>query len=107
MDHLVSKFGGQRILVVGDVMLDEHVWGSSSRLSPEAPVPVVEEQRRTHVPGGAANAACLGARVLAGVIGGDESEHQKTGGGRPPGLPDPLADREVCLHIFSQPLTPP
>jgi rfaE bifunctional protein kinase chain/domain len=74
--------GGQRlsrdvtVLTVGDVMLDEYVWGEVQRISPEAPVPVVEVQRRTHVPGGAANAAAgvvaLGGRaLLGGVVGAD------------------------------------
>jgi D-beta-D-heptose 7-phosphate kinase/D-beta-D-heptose 1-phosphate adenosyltransferase len=63
-------------LVVGDVMLDEFLWGDVQRISPEAPVPVVEVRRRTYCPGGAANAAAnvvsLGGRaLLAGVIGQD------------------------------------
>ncbi len=52
---VLSSFPGKKILVVGDVMLDEYIWGSVRRISPEAPVPVVEVQRRTFVPGGAAN----------------------------------------------------
>jgi D-beta-D-heptose 7-phosphate kinase/D-beta-D-heptose 1-phosphate adenosyltransferase len=64
------------VLVVGDLMLDEFVWGQVSRISPEAPVPVVEVSRRTFVPGGAANTAAnvgsLGGKpVLAGVLGQD------------------------------------
>lgn len=67
-----------RVLVVGDVMLDEYVAGPSDRLSPEAPVPVVRVEHHTSVPGGAAHvasvAARLGARVdLVGVLGRDES----------------------------------
>jgi D-beta-D-heptose 7-phosphate kinase/D-beta-D-heptose 1-phosphate adenosyltransferase len=67
---------GVTVLTIGDVMLDEYVWGEVQRISPEAPVPVVEVQRRTHVPGGAANAAAgvvaLGGRaVLGGVVGAD------------------------------------
>ncbi|HEY3827217.1 MAG TPA: PfkB family carbohydrate kinase [Bryobacteraceae bacterium] len=66
------------VLVVGDVMLDAYVSGSASRISPEAPVPIVGVSRRLYVPGGAANVAAnilaLGARVsLAGVTGVDES----------------------------------
>ena len=45
------------MLVVGDVMLDEFVWGKVSRISPEAPVPVVEVQSESFYPGGAANVA--------------------------------------------------
>lgn len=69
------------VLTIGDVMLDEYVWGEVQRISPEAPVPVVQVQRRTHVPGGAANAAAgvvaLGGRApLGGVVGADvHAEH--------------------------------
>jgi D-beta-D-heptose 7-phosphate kinase/D-beta-D-heptose 1-phosphate adenosyltransferase len=67
----------QRIAVVGDVMLDAYIWGDVRRISPEAPVPVVEEQNRSFIPGGAANVAVniasLGAQaLLAGVTGDDE-----------------------------------
>ncbi len=67
-----------RILVAGDVMLDAYVAGSASRISPEAPVPVVSVTRRRYVPGGAANVAAnivsLGSSAsLAGVTGVDES----------------------------------
>jgi len=59
-------------------MLDEYVWGEVNRISPEAPVPVVQVKRKTHVPGGAANAAAgiaaLGASAsVIGIIGGDEA----------------------------------
>lgn len=65
-----------RILVVGDVMLDEFLWGRVSRISPEAPVPVVEFERESLMPGGAANVArnlaVLGVRSrLAGITGQD------------------------------------
>jgi D-beta-D-heptose 7-phosphate kinase/D-beta-D-heptose 1-phosphate adenosyltransferase len=68
--------GRRRVLVVGDVMLDEFLWGHVSRISPEAPVPVVEIQRESFHVGGAGNVAAnvraLGARVvLAGVAGRD------------------------------------
>jgi rfaE bifunctional protein kinase chain/domain len=66
-----------RVLVVGDVMLDQFMWGSVKRISPEAPVPVVEFQNETYMPGGAANVArnltALGAAVnLYGLVGMDE-----------------------------------
>ncbi len=66
-----------RILVAGDVMLDAYVSGDASRISPEAPVPVVSVSRRRYIPGGAANVAAniraLGASVtLAGVTGVDD-----------------------------------
>ncbi len=73
---LVTRFRGLPVLLVGDLMLDEFVWGSVSRISPEAPVPVLEVQRRTQAVGGAANTAANvvalgGAAVLAGVVGAD------------------------------------
>jgi rfaE bifunctional protein kinase chain/domain len=67
-----------RVLVVGDVMLDRYWFGDVSRISPEAPVPVVRIERTEERPGGAANVArncaALGARVgLLSVVGGDEA----------------------------------
>ena len=74
--ELVELFPGCPVLVVGDLMLDEFIFGQVSRISPEAPVPVVEVQRRSYVPGGAANTAAnvaaLGATPsLAGLVGAD------------------------------------
>jgi len=54
---LLTAFRNKRTLVVGDLMLDEFVWGSVSRISPEAPVPVVHVDRESWFPGGAANVA--------------------------------------------------
>lgn len=76
--HDLEAFPRLRILVIGDVMLDEYIWGDVQRISPEAPVPVVEIRRRTFSPGGAANSAAnivsLGGQVeLGGVIGEDDS----------------------------------
>jgi D-beta-D-heptose 7-phosphate kinase/D-beta-D-heptose 1-phosphate adenosyltransferase len=72
------RFGEARVLVVGDVMLDGYVWGEVSRISPEAPVPIVRVTKRDERLGGAANVALnlamLGARVeLCGVVGADEA----------------------------------
>jgi D-beta-D-heptose 7-phosphate kinase/D-beta-D-heptose 1-phosphate adenosyltransferase len=66
-----------RVLVVGDVMLDQFLWGRVKRISPEAPVPVVEFERESFIPGGAANVArnltALGAGVkLFGLTGQDD-----------------------------------
>jgi D-beta-D-heptose 7-phosphate kinase/D-beta-D-heptose 1-phosphate adenosyltransferase len=74
--ELLDGFPGKRILVVGDVMLDEYLWGDVRRISPEAPVPVVAIQRQTYMGGGAANTAAnivsLGAEaLLGGVVGRD------------------------------------
>src|SRR3954447_25930081 len=54
---LVAGFRGKRILVIGDLMLDEFIWGKVSRISPEAPVPVVNVTGESYYPGGAANVA--------------------------------------------------
>jgi len=75
-----SRFGSVRVLVVGDVMLDEYLLGAVSRLSPEAPVPVVEIRDRQYVAGGAGNVAAnvvsLGARChVIGLCGEDEAAH--------------------------------
>lgn len=74
---IISRFDNARVLVIGDVMLDEFVWGTVSRISPEAPVPVVWVNRETFMPGGASNVAnnlaTLGARTaITGVIGDDQ-----------------------------------
>lgn len=55
--ELISGASRTRILVIGDVMLDEFIWGSVRRISPEAPVPVVQLERESFMPGGAANVA--------------------------------------------------
>ena len=57
LDKILSQAAGKRIVVIGDLMLDEFVWGKVGRISPEAPVPVVEWRTQTEVPGGAANNA--------------------------------------------------
>jgi len=76
LNHIVERLGAGRILVVGDLMLDEFIWGRVSRISPEAPVPVVEVTSESYYPGGAANAARnvreLGAAVrVSGIAGAD------------------------------------
>lgn len=77
VEQLLACAATVRVLVVGDVMLDEYISGSATRISPEAPVPVVAVRRRNSVPGGAANVAAnvagVGAQVLlAGVVGADD-----------------------------------
>ena len=74
----IARFPGLRVLVVGDLMLDQYVRGSVGRISPEAPVPVVRVTGESHVPGGAGNVvnnlASLGAAVsVMGVVGDDEA----------------------------------
>jgi rfaE bifunctional protein kinase chain/domain len=73
---IIKKFNKARILVVGDIMIDHYVYGTVSRISPEAPVPVVNVKYEKLLPGGAANVmnnvSKLGAKVfIAGVIGKD------------------------------------
>tara|TARA_R100000027_G_scaffold67340_1_gene65664 strand:- start:30210 stop:31226 length:1017 start_codon:yes stop_codon:yes gene_type:complete len=77
IEELLMKVRGRRVLVVGDVMLDHYVWGDASRISPEAPVPVVDVTRDSYAAGGAANVALNiaslgGAPSLAGRTGTDE-----------------------------------
>jgi rfaE bifunctional protein kinase chain/domain len=77
LGEILGAFPRCKILVIGDVMLDEFLWGKVTRISPEAPVPVVDIQRSAAYPGGAANVArnlaSLGAKTsLAGVIGDDD-----------------------------------
>lgn len=77
IEKLFAKFNKCRILVVGDLMLDRYLIGNVSRISPEAPVPVVEINREEHLLGGAANVAkniaALGGKArLIGVIGNDQ-----------------------------------
>lgn len=74
--NILQNFANVKVLVVGDVMLDRYWWGSVKRISPEAPVPVVDLKRSTFAPGGAANVAAniagLGAHpYLVGCIGSD------------------------------------
>jgi D-glycero-beta-D-manno-heptose-7-phosphate kinase len=73
---LVEQFKRLKTLVIGDLMLDHYVWGTVSRISPEAPVPVVQMSRETEMPGGAGNVAvnmaALGAEVyVVGLLGED------------------------------------
>jgi D-beta-D-heptose 7-phosphate kinase/D-beta-D-heptose 1-phosphate adenosyltransferase len=75
---LVERFRGRRLLVIGDLMLDRYLWGRVDRISPEAPVPVVEIERESETLGGAGNVAAnlqaLGAEpVLVGVVGADDA----------------------------------
>lgn len=84
MKHMIERFVEQKILVLGDLMLDEYLWGDAKRISPEAPVPVVDIQRETVAPGGACNvavnAASLGGKIyLGGVVGRDAAAQQLKG----------------------------
>ena len=74
----LGLFEKTRVMVIGDLMQDVFIWGRVRRISPEAPVPVVEVERETYMLGGAANVVnnliALGAKAhLAGVVGEDEA----------------------------------
>jgi D-beta-D-heptose 7-phosphate kinase/D-beta-D-heptose 1-phosphate adenosyltransferase len=77
---VIERFGGLRVLVVGEGMLDCYLHGATERLCREAPVPIVDVTRRLDVPGGAANTAvnarCLGADVTFLSVIGDDAEGQ-------------------------------
>jgi len=75
---LFKKISRLRVLVVGDLMLDRYIWGDATRISPEAPVPVIDIDRETWTAGGAGNVALniasLGAHcTVAGYIGNDDA----------------------------------
>lgn len=81
LSRFIDRFGRTRTLVVGDVMLDHYVWGDVSRISPEAPVPVVSVTRESLLLGAAANVVnninALGGKVtMCGVIGRDDAGKQ-------------------------------
>lgn len=74
----IDRFSGAKVFVIGDIIMDRYVWGNVSRISPEAPVPVVDVKMENGMLGGAANVirniTALGARpVLCGVVGKDET----------------------------------
>ncbi len=74
--EVLNNFKNVKILVIGDIMVDKFVWGKVSRISPEAPVPVVEVVQETYMPGGAGNVvnnicSLHGRTALVGLIGGD------------------------------------
>jgi len=77
LKSIISAFAGKKILVIGDLILDEFIWGKVSRISPEAPVPVVWVKNESFMPGGASNVAnnisALGGKAyIAGAVGADE-----------------------------------
>lgn len=75
---VIQNFANAKVLVIGDVMLDTYWWGNTNRISPEAPVPVIDVQKVEHRAGGAANVALNtisfgAATFLCGVVGDDEN----------------------------------
>ena len=78
LQTVLNQLEGRHVLIIGDVILDEYIWGDVNRISPEAPVPVLEIAAETTRTGGAANVAQnivnLGGRVdLIGVVGDDNN----------------------------------
>ena len=100
---LVRRFGGKRVLVVGDMVADEYITGAPERISREAPVLVLTHTDQFTVPGGAtnpgANCRSLGAEVsLAGVVGDDDAGQR---------LRDKLAAQGIHMEgLFSEPARP-
>src|SRR5256885_15711843 len=76
VEQILNHFPGKAILIIGDVMLDEFIWGRVRRISPEAPVPVVEVTEETYRLGGSGNVAANiraldGTPIPIGVVGRD------------------------------------
>jgi D-beta-D-heptose 7-phosphate kinase/D-beta-D-heptose 1-phosphate adenosyltransferase len=99
---IVEKWQGKRIGVIGDVMLDHYIEGEITRISPEAPVPIVNVTREWYAPGGAANvaaniAALGGAAELHGVVGTDNAGEF---------LAQELKNRGVCFCFEQSPSRP-
>jgi D-beta-D-heptose 7-phosphate kinase/D-beta-D-heptose 1-phosphate adenosyltransferase len=99
---VIERLRGCRVLVVGDVMLDEYLRGDVSRISPEAPVPVLEVRAHDWRLGGAANAAANlqalgGATTLVGVVGADDTAGV---------LGAQLAQREIASRTVTDPARP-
>jgi D-beta-D-heptose 7-phosphate kinase/D-beta-D-heptose 1-phosphate adenosyltransferase len=83
LQHILDASSSKRLLVLGDLMLDEFVWGNVARISPEAPVPVVEVQRESSYPGGAANVArnlreFTSTVTMMGTVGDDAAGEKLT-----------------------------
>lgn len=113
LSRIVKALRGRHVGVLGDLMLDRYVWGTATRLSPEAAVPVVDFVEETSVLGGAgnvgANLAALGARVeMFGVVGADDfagavgSELRKRAMGAKGVLPDAARQTTVKTRIIAR-----
>ncbi|MCB1171273.1 MAG: D-glycero-beta-D-manno-heptose-7-phosphate kinase, partial [Leptospiraceae bacterium] len=81
IEQLIQEFHRRPIIVLGDFMIDEYIFGQVERISPEAPVPVVEQRRVERIPGGAGNVVCnlrsLGVPVVAAGISGFDDRGQE------------------------------
>ncbi|MDB2506917.1 PfkB family carbohydrate kinase [Opitutales bacterium] len=96
--NLLNKFAKLRIVVIGDIMLDHYIMGDATRISPEAPVPVVSVARDTYVPGGAANVAnnFAGLGVPTNLIGSYTNDPESVL------LNEVLSDRGIQLSPIGQ-----
>lgn len=103
LKQLVDRFSKVKVLVIGDLILDEFIWGKVTRISPEAPIPVVWAQSQSFIPGGACNvanniAALKGQTEVVGAIGTE---------GRGRMLLDLLRDRNIGVEgIIADPARP-
>ena len=101
LKRLIPTLRGKRIAVLGDLMLDRYLWGTATRLSPEAAVPVIDFEKQEEFPGGAgnvaANLATLGAKVAVfGVVGAAKNGDDEAGRALRTGVRDlGIADRGV------------
>src|SRR4026208_1391759 len=98
--EIIDSMRGRKVVVLGDVMLDEFVWGDVTRISPEAPVPVVEVRRESIHLGGAANVLAnliaLGARSnVVGGVGDDDAGRRLRNGLHELGAADDLIGDET------------
>jgi rfaE bifunctional protein kinase chain/domain len=76
-EQIINRFKDLTVLIIGDIMIDSYLWGITERVSPEAPVPIVNVKEKEHRMGGAANVAlnikALGATpIICTIIGADE-----------------------------------
>jgi rfaE bifunctional protein kinase chain/domain len=81
VEQILQSFSKKSVLILGDIMLDEFIWGKVARISPEAPVPVVEVVEETYRLGGSANVAATiramdGIPIPVGIIGRDAASHR-------------------------------
>ena len=102
-EQLSQSYSEKKLLVVGDIILDAYIWGNVDRISPEAPVPVVQIREKDHQSGGAANVARnvtgLGAQVaLVGLIGEDDEGRKLRA--------DLSNDSNISTHLLRDPVRP-
>jgi bifunctional ADP-heptose synthase (sugar kinase/adenylyltransferase) len=104
---ILRRFSRQRILVVGDLMLDCYIYGGVSRISPEAPVPIIHVTHEKSMPGGASNVAwnvqSLGARAaVSGILGKDATGRDLKKMARWRSMASGQLSKRVSLRIASR-----